>query len=122
MPMPKRDKSIEERIIMEIVVDAYDEGERALGWYYYLDDRLAFPFKAKCVARREISPLKRGEEVEVVGMPSEDECEREMFVTVEWEKRTVALPLSQLIGVDVDAETGQAIEDWHYWAKQGYEF
>ena len=82
--MPKRDKSREERIAMEIVVDAYGEGERALGWYYYLDERLAFPFKAKCVARREISPLKRGEEVDVVGMPSEDECEREMFVTVQW--------------------------------------
>ncbi len=122
MSKPKADKARKDRIIMEIVVDAYDENERALGWYYYLEDKLAFPFKAKCVARREISPLKRGEEVEVVGMPSEDECEREMFVTVQWEKRTVAVPLSQLTGVDVDAETRQAIEDWHYWVKQGYEF
>ncbi len=107
---------------MEIVVDAYDENERALGWYYYLEDKLVFPFRAKCVAPREISALKQGEEVEVVGMPSEDECEREMFVTVEWEKRTVAVPLSQLKGVDVDEETQEAIEDWHYWVKQGYEF
>ena len=108
--------------MMEIVVDAYNEEERALGWYYYLEDKLAFPFKAKCAAPREISPLKRGEEVAVVGMPSEDECEREMFVTVEWEKRTMAVPLSQLAGIDLDEETKQAIEDWHYWAKQGYEF
>ena len=120
--MPKKDKAREDRIIMDIVVDAYDENERAMGWYYYLEDKLAFPFKAKCVARREISPLKRGEEVEVVEMPSEDECEREMFVTVKCEKRTVAVPLSQLTGVDVDTATCQAIEDWHYWVKQGYEF
>ncbi len=105
---------------MEIVVDAYDEHERALGWYYYLEDKLAFPFRAKCIARREISPLKRGEEVEVIGMPSEDECEREMFVTVRWNEDSLAVP--QLTGVDVDEETRQAIEDWHYWAKQGYEF
>ena len=122
MAMPKTDKAREDRIIMEIVVDAYNEEERALGWYYYLEDKLAFPFKAKCVAPREISPLKRGEEVEVIGMPSEDECEREMFVTVEWEKRTVAVPLSQLTGVDVDKETRQAIEDWDYWVGRGYEF
>ena len=122
MDMARKDKSIEDRIIMEIVVDAYAEHERALGWYYYLEDKLAFPFKAKCIAPREISPLKRGEEVEVVGMPSEDECEREMFVTVEWEKRTVAVPLSQVRGIDVDKETRQSIEDWHYWVKQGYEF
>lgn len=120
--MPKKDKAREDRIMMEIVVDAYDEEERALGWYYYLEDKLAFPFTAKCVAPREISLLKRGEEVKVVGIPSEDECDREMFVTVEWEKRTMAVPLAQLTGVDVDEGTRQAIEDWHYWVKQGYEF
>ncbi len=108
--------------MMEIVVDAYDENERALGWYYYLEDKLAFPFKAKCVAPREISPLKRAEEVDVVGMPSQDECEREMFVTIEWEKRTFAVPLSQLKGVHVDKETQEAIANWHYWVQQGYEF
>jgi hypothetical protein len=120
--MPKTDKSREDRIAMEIVVDAYDEDERALGWYYYLEDTLAFPFTAKCVAPREISPLQPGEEVDAVGMPSQDECEREMFVTVKWEKRTMAVPLSQLEGVDVDEETRRAIEDWHYWVAQGYEF
>ena len=25
----------EERIEMEVVVDAYDESERTMGWYYY---------------------------------------------------------------------------------------
>ncbi len=28
----------EDRIAFEIVVDAYDETERAMGWYYYLQD------------------------------------------------------------------------------------
>lgn len=120
--MPKKDKAREDRIIMEIVVDAYDENERALGWYYYLEDKLAFPFKAKCVARREISPLKMGEEVQVIGMPSEDECEREIFVTVRCDEDSLAFPLSQLAGVDVEEETRQAIEDWRYWVEQGYEF
>lgn len=30
------DPEREQRIAMEIVVDAYDSQERAMGWYYYL--------------------------------------------------------------------------------------
>jgi hypothetical protein len=37
---------------MEVVVDAYDEVERAMSWYYYLEDRLHFPFDAVCIAKR----------------------------------------------------------------------
>jgi hypothetical protein len=33
---PRRDAEREERITMEVVVDAYGPEERALGWYYYL--------------------------------------------------------------------------------------
>ena len=36
MPVPPEDAEREGRITMEIVVDAYDEGERAMGWYCYL--------------------------------------------------------------------------------------
>lgn len=40
---------------MEIVVDAYDEIERVLGWYYYLKDNLYFPFSATCISKRATS-------------------------------------------------------------------
>nr|WP_232230071.1 calcium-binding protein [Polaromonas glacialis] len=33
----------ENRIAFEIVVDAYDAAERAMGWYYYLQDQLQVP-------------------------------------------------------------------------------
>ena len=32
----EKDEVREHRIAMEVVVDAYDEMERAMGWYYYL--------------------------------------------------------------------------------------
>lgn len=120
--MPKTEKSREDRITREIVVDAYGEGEISLSWYYYLEEKLGFPFKAKCMARREVSPLNPGEEVEVVGMATEDECEREIFVTVRWKVGSLAVPLSQLVAVDADARTRQAVGDWHYWVEQGYRF
>jgi len=120
---PKRDEEREDRITMEIVVDAYGELERAMGWYCYLERQLQFPFTATCVAKRAISPLHVKDEVEVIGMPGEEECEREMFVTIRREKDGLAVPLAQLKPIDdTDEETKQAVEDWHYWVQMGYEF
>lgn len=68
------DEERERRISMEIIVDPYDEDERAMGWYNYLVDTLQFPFTATCIAKRAISPLKIGDEVDVIDMPNEDEC------------------------------------------------
>jgi hypothetical protein len=122
MPAPKRSPTREARIINEIVVDAYTESERALGWYYYLDNRLQFPFSARCVSQRAISPLRRGDEVTVVGMAPEDECMHEMFVRVRREHFALAVPLSQLMPPRLDTGTRLALEDWRYWVARGYCF
>ncbi len=122
MASDKEDEEQERRIAMEIVVDAYGEEERALSWYYYLEENLQFPFRAKCVIERPISPLRVGEDVEAVGMPPEEECEHEMFVKVRWSGRELAVSLSQLQGIEVDKETEQAMEDWRYWVDGGHEF
>ena len=79
---PERDEDREERIEMEIVVDAQDHEERAMGWFYYLEDTLHFPFLTRCISERPISPLQAGDEVEVVGMGPQDEYEKEMFVGI----------------------------------------
>ncbi len=50
-----------------------------------------------------------------------DDCEHEMFVLIQRKKRQLAVPLMQLEGIQVDEETRQAIEDWHYWVNRGYE-
>ena len=116
-----KDEAREERIQMEIIVDAYGPEEQAMGWYYYLEGNLHFPFSARCVARRAISPLQPGDEVEVVGMPPEEDCKHEMFVLIRWKSHQFGIPLMQLEGVKVDEETQQAIEDWQYWVGRGYE-
>ena len=121
MKRRSRDEEREQRITMEIVVDAYTAEEQAMGWYYSLEDRLDFPFVARCIAERSISPLRVGDEVDVVGMAPEEECTHEMLVLIPWERRTLAVPLAQLEGIAVDDHTRQVIEDWHYWVAQGYE-
>jgi hypothetical protein len=79
----EQDAEREERITMEIVVDAYGPEEQAMGWYYYLQDTMQFPFTAVCTVKRRISPLKEGATIAVVGMTPEEECEQEMFVEIE---------------------------------------
>jgi|GEM_PF-196209 len=111
----------ERRIAQEIVVDAHDETERAMGWFGYLEDRLQFPFTARCVTKRVISPLGVDDEVEVISMAPEAECACEMFVVIRWERDGLGVPLSQLKPVAADQETARAIGDWHYWIARGYQ-
>jgi hypothetical protein len=118
----EKDKDREYRIDMEVVVDAYDSEERAIGWYYYVSDDCSFPFKAKCIIERRNSPLNINDEVEVLGTSPAEECEREILVDIKWNDRKLAVPLSQLEGIDINDVTKQVIEDWHYWVKRGYEF
>lgn len=122
MAKPKEDKAREERIDMEIVVDAYGEEERVQGWLNYLEDKLDFPFRAKCIAKRSVSPLRVGEEVEVLGMLDDDETLHGMFVQIEWQDRKMGVPLVQLEAIDADEATEEAIADWHYWVAQGHQF
>jgi len=120
---PAKDKQREERITMEIIVDANGPEEQAMGWYYYLEEKLHFPFLAKCIAERAISPLRKGDEIEIVGMAPENECQHEMFVETRWDRRTLAIPLAQIQPIAMtNADTKEAIADWHYWLGQGYEF
>ncbi len=87
-----------------------------------LNDTLNFPFLTKCIAKRTISPLRVGDEVEVIGMAPEEECEHEMFVMMRWERNGLAVPLMQLELIHGDDQTREAVEDWHYWVNRGYQF
>jgi len=122
MDRVQKDETREHRISMEAIVDAYGPEEQAIGWYYYLEDRIQFPFEARCIQTRRISPLKKGEQFKVMSMAPEDDCVREMFVEIEWQDRTFGIPLVQLQPLDVDEATEEAIADWHYWVGRGYEF
>lgn len=119
----RKDNDRERRIRNEIVVDAYGPEEQAMGWYYYLEEQLAFPFTAHCIARRAISPLRVGDEVEAIRMAPEGECQCEVFVMMRWEKQGLGVPLSQLKPIpETDEGTRQAVADWHYWVEQGHCF
>ena len=119
MKRPKRDPVREDRIHNEAIVDARPE-EQAMSWYYYLEGKISFPFRAKCLAANAVSPLRKGEAVEVLRMAVEDLCEHDMLVQIRWQGRKVTVALSQVGAIAPDESTKEAIGDWHYWLTQGY--
>jgi len=122
MAKVEKDEARERRIEMEIVVDAHDSEEREMGWFAALEDKLHCPFRARCIEKLRISPLKVGEEVVVTGKAPQEESGNAMFVLVEWQGHKLGVPLVQLDPVDADAGTEEIVGDWHYWVAQGYEF
>ena len=53
-----------------------------MSWYYYLEGKITFPFQARCVAAKAVSPLRKGEAVEVLRMAAEGACEHDMLVPI----------------------------------------
>jgi hypothetical protein len=118
MKRAKRDAEREDRIHNEAIVDARPE-EQAMSWYYYPEGKIRFPFRARCAVANAVSPLRKGECVEVLRMAVEDACEHDMLVQIRWQRRKMAVPLSQLEAIDADESTQEAVGDWHYWVAQG---
>jgi hypothetical protein len=107
MKKPKNDPVREDRIHNEAMADANGPDEQVMGWYYYLDDKIRFPFQAKCIAAKIVSPLRKGETVEVQHMAPEDVCSADMLVQIRWHGRPLAVPLSQLVAIDPDQSSAE---------------
>ncbi|MCW5316498.1 calcium-binding protein [Nostoc sp. KVJ3] len=128
MPNVEADESREHRIKTEIIVDAEDKEDRAMGWYYYLEETLNFPFVAKWTkkGRKSGSSSTEEKEVEVLGMAPDDECLKDMFVEVAYingkDEDVYSAKLSEIVAIDADSETQEAIADWLYWIARGYKF
>jgi len=125
MTNQEKDPIREKRIDYEIVVDAYDAEEKAMGWYYYLADKISFPFLAKWKKTNKKTGAIAEKEVEVIDMASADDCERSMYVEVAYideKDDTFTAKLSDIEAIAPDADTAEAIADWKYWVDMGYEF
>src|SRR5438093_13223379 len=80
MAKSKRDPVREARIQDEAIVDVYGAEEQAIGWDYYLKDKIRFPFQAKCIAVKAVSPLLKGATVEVRAIGPDEACASDMLL------------------------------------------
>ena len=119
--MSIKDEILDDRVQL-MVADCHNSDERAMAWFYYVAEEISYPFQAKCISEIHSSPLLKDEPVEVKDIASAEACEHAIFVQISWKNRSLAVPLEQLQGIDVSEVTQTVIEDWHYWANQGYSF
>ena len=87
--------------------------------HYYLENKIRFPFQAKCLAGRLAAQERRKRRGRAHSAP-DDACKHDMLALVGWQGRKIAVPLAQLTAVDPDESTDEAISDWHYSVAQGY--
>jgi len=109
MKKPHKDPVRENRIHEEAIVDAYGPEEKAMSWYCYLEGKLSFPFHAKCTSSKITSPIKKGEDVEVLRMATDQVCVTDMLVLVRWQDRKLAVPLAVRGGNHINTKTN---EEW----------
>jgi Calcium binding len=76
-----------------------------MGWYYYLESKIHFPFSAKCIVAHPLSLLGKGETVSARRLAPEQLCAHDMLVRAAWQGRNFAIPLSQLTPVATDPST-----------------
>ncbi|MBM9521231.1 calcium-binding protein [Desulforhopalus vacuolatus] len=109
------DKEIENRIEMEIIVDAYNPEEAAMGWYYYLEKNIDFPFQAMTA--------KGKSERTIIGMADSTDCLEGMYVLVNFnDEDELLFSLEDILPIKVNQQSQQAISDWKYWLNMGYNF
>ncbi|MEM0964755.1 MAG: calcium-binding protein [Verrucomicrobiota bacterium] len=120
--MPITDQEREERITYKIIVDCYNELEVAMGWYYYLQDNLNFPFDARISGSSQYNTLPENETVTVVSMADEEDCENSMWVTIKTRDGEIIMPLEQIEPINSSGKTSEAVNDWLYWLDQDYQF
>lgn len=111
------DPDRENRIAEEVLVDTYDIYEEMAAWEAYLEDRVSFPFQAHW------GDPDSGEEVEVLSFDDNNECDTNIFVKVHYQNGDEADELSvllvEIVPIEVDEDSQQAIEDWQYWVEKG---
>jgi Calcium binding len=118
MKKPKKDPIREDRIHNEAITDANGKS-RSSGGITTSRTKSDSPFQTKCIVAKVVSPLRKRETVEVQRMAPEDACSADMLVLIRWQSRAMAVPLSQLVAINPDPSTAEAIGDWHYWVAQG---
>lgn len=121
---PSDEPEREARIHDEITVDAYGDEEVTSSWYYYLEDKLNFPFLAM-VQTHKMQHARAGmsycaSKVRVLGLAPLQRCSARHIwamgiLSTAGSETPVHILLTDLTSVDADEMREEALTDWMYW-------
>lgn len=103
------------RIDYEIIVDAYDDYEQSMGWFYLFEETLEFPFTATALLKKRDGTTE-SKSVNVVGLDSKEEGFRDNDFNLVMEQGAYIRPIaySALSDIRASEATLQAFQIWDF--------
>ncbi len=112
----ENDKERKHRIHYEIIVDAYNEYEQAMGWYIHMNDNLEFPMQAKVKLRlRGGKTEEKTVKIVEIDPKSEGSLTLRLGITEGKSDRVQYISLEDIVSIQTTEENLAFLNDWLYW-------
>lgn len=106
------------KIDYEIIVDAYDDYEVNMSWYYFFEEAMEFPFKAETVVKYR-NGKKQLLQVDVLSLSEDDDFNELTEILFEVSPKNLEIVLevgiSKLKKVKGSDEVKEAFDLWNFW-------
>ena len=107
------------KIDNEIIVDCYDDYEVNMGWYYFFEDTLEFPFEAETVVKYR-NGKKQLTKIDVLGVATEEGDFAELSeisfeVSPKDSDLVMEIGVSKLKKIKGSKENKEVFELWDFW-------
>ena len=105
------------KIYYEIIVDCYEDHEVNMGWFYFFQDEVNYPFEAE-IAVKNRAGKKKLVKVEVLDVSNEEGFDNggiAFEVNLQEENITIDVDIAKLKNIKGNDTTQEAFEIWQYW-------
>jgi hypothetical protein len=100
----------------EIIVDAYDDGEVNMSWYYYFAENLEFPISAVAKLKRRNGEVEE-EEIMLVEINTEIEGELMFGFVLTMKGYVFPISLKNMVSVDTTNKQKEMFNNWLFWKR-----
>jgi hypothetical protein len=112
----EKDAERDYRIHDEIIVDAYGEEEQAMSWYYYMEENLEFPMKAKVKLRlRGGKTEEKAIKIVEIDPESETSLTLRLGITEGKSDRVQYVSPADIVRIQTTEGNLEILNDWLYW-------
>lgn len=110
------EEAIKYKIDYEIIVDCYDEYEVSMGWYYFMEETVKFPFRATAKFKKRNGSIEQ-KEIEIIGLASDEEgfMKNDFDLEIEVGEHISTIAYSKLSNIKASQETIDAFTIWNHW-------
>ncbi len=112
----EHDEERKNRIINEVIVDCYNEGEKMTGWFYYMYDGLTFPMTGLAnIPTTSGKTVQKKVKIIKIDPRSEQGNPIRIGITEGGSRQISFISLEDLSRIETSDENLDIINDWLYW-------